>query len=128
MGGCQDFLACATFQAVGVNLVLEAFKIHHAGKMLVPIIDDAHLMPTECLRKLRLLCEDFPHSHNLVLIGQPPLLQSLALSINEEIRSRVTYSVVHPGRNTCCRASPSSSLRSCTRTKDKLLSAQAKSR
>jgi hypothetical protein len=31
-----------------------------------------------------------------VLIGQPPLLQSLALSINEEIRSRVTYSVVLP--------------------------------
>jgi general secretion pathway protein A len=77
-------------------LVQEAFKIHRAGKMLVPIIDDAHLMPTECLRKLRLLCEDFPHSHNLVLIGQPPLLQSLALSINEEIRSRVTYSVVLP--------------------------------
>jgi len=64
--------------------------------MLVPIIDDAHLMPSESLRKLRLLCEDFPPSHNLVLIGQPPLLQSLALSINEEIRSRVTYSVVLP--------------------------------
>jgi type II secretory pathway predicted ATPase ExeA len=77
-------------------LVQEAFKIHRSGKMLVPIIDDAHLMPPECLRKLRLLCEDFPHSHNLVLIGQPPLLQSLALSINEEIRSRVTYSVVLP--------------------------------
>src|ERR1044071_797859 len=77
-------------------LVQEAFKIHRAGKLLVPIIDDAHLRPTDCLRKLRLLCEDFPHSHNLVLIGQPPLLQSLALSINEEIRSRVTYSVVLP--------------------------------
>jgi len=77
-------------------LVQEAFKIHRAGKMLVPIIDDAHLMPSDCLRKLRLLCEDFPHSHNLVLIGQPPLLQSLALSINEEIHSRVTYSVVLP--------------------------------
>jgi type II secretory pathway predicted ATPase ExeA len=64
--------------------------------MLVPIIDDAHLMPSDCLRQLRLLCEDFPASHNLVLIGQPPLLQSLALSINEEIRSRVTYSVVLP--------------------------------
>ena len=64
--------------------------------ILVPIIDDAHLMQTDCLRKLRLLCEDFPRSHNLVLIGQPPLLQSLALSINEEIRSRVTYSVVLP--------------------------------
>ena len=77
-------------------LVQEAFKIHRAGKLLVPIIDDAHLMPSECLRKLRLLCEDFPHSHNLVLIGQPPLLQSLALSVNEEIRSRITYSVVLP--------------------------------
>jgi type II secretory pathway predicted ATPase ExeA len=72
------------------------FRIHRAGQMLVPVIDDAHLMPADCLRKLRLLCEDFPRSHNLVLIGQPPLLQSLSLSVNEEIRSRVTYSVVLP--------------------------------
>jgi len=77
-------------------LLEEAFKVHRSGKMLVPIIDDAHLMPGECLRKLRLLFEDFPPSHNLVLIGQPPLLQTLSLSINEEIRSRVTYSVVLP--------------------------------
>ncbi len=77
-------------------LVQEAFRLHRAGKMLVPIIDDAHLMHSDCLRKLRLLFEDFPHSHNLVLIGQPPLLQSLALTINEEIRSRVTYSVILP--------------------------------
>ena len=40
------------------------------------------------------LFEDFPASHNLVLLGQPPLLLSLALSVNEEIRSRVTYSVL----------------------------------
>jgi MSHA biogenesis protein MshM len=66
-------------------LVQQAFSVHRAGKMLVPIIDDAHLMPPECLR-----------SHNLVLIGQPPLLQSLSLSINEEIRSRVTYSALLP--------------------------------
>jgi type II secretory pathway predicted ATPase ExeA len=45
---------------------------------------------------LRLLFEDFPRSHILVLIAQPPLLQSLALSINEEIRSRITYSVTLP--------------------------------
>lgn len=77
-------------------LVQEAFKIHRSGKMLVPIIDDAHLMPAESLRKLRLLFEDFPPSHNLVLIGQPQLMQTLALSINEEIRSRVTYSVLLP--------------------------------
>jgi type II secretory pathway predicted ATPase ExeA len=77
-------------------LVQEAYKIHRSGKMLAPIIDDAHLMPGECLRKLRLLCEDFPRSHNLILIGQPPLLHSLQLSIHEEIRSRVTYSVMLP--------------------------------
>jgi type II secretory pathway predicted ATPase ExeA len=77
-------------------LVQEAFRLHRTGKMLVPIIDDAHLMHTDCLRKLRLLFEDFPRSHNLVLIGQPPLLQALALSINEEIRSRVTYSALLP--------------------------------
>ena len=77
-------------------LVQEAFRLHRTGKMLVPIIDDAHLMQSECLRKLRLLFEDFPHSHNLVLFGQPPLLASLALSVNEEIRSRVTYSVILP--------------------------------
>jgi len=77
-------------------LVQEAFRLHRTGKMLVPIIDDAHLMQSDCLRKLRLLFEDFPHSHNLVLIGQPPLLQSLALTVNEEIRSRVTYSVILP--------------------------------
>jgi hypothetical protein len=56
-------------------------------------------MPTDCLRNLRLLCEDFPRSHNLVLIGQPPLMQSLTLSINEEIRSRVTYSALLPRLN-----------------------------
>jgi MSHA biogenesis protein MshM len=43
-----------------------------------------------------LLFEDFPRSHNLVLLGQPPLMHALALSINEEIRSRVTYSVLLP--------------------------------
>ena len=43
-------------------LVQEAFRLHRTGKMLVPIIDDAHLMQSDCLRKLRLLFEDFPHS------------------------------------------------------------------
>ncbi|MDH3834963.1 MAG: AAA family ATPase [Nitrosopumilus sp.] len=77
-------------------LVQEAFRLHRNGKMLVPIIDDAHLMPSDSLRKLRLLFEDFPRTHNLVLIGQPTLMQTLSLSVNEEIRSRVTYSVLLP--------------------------------
>jgi MSHA biogenesis protein MshM len=77
-------------------LVEEAFRLERIGKMLVPIIDDAHLLQSDCLRKLRLLFEDFPLSHNLVLIGQLPLLQLLSLSVNEEIRSRVTYSAILP--------------------------------
>jgi type II secretory pathway predicted ATPase ExeA len=97
-------ILCAAFQIEFTGqdhhcerlLVQEAFRVHRAGKLLVPIIDDAHLMGSDCLRKLRLLLEDFPRSHNLVLIAQPPLLQTLALSQNEEIRSRVTYSVILP--------------------------------
>ena len=64
--------------------------------MLVPIIDDAHLMDVACLRKLRLLFEDFPKNHNLVLIAQPALMRTLRLTVNEDIRGRITYSVMVP--------------------------------
>jgi type II secretory pathway predicted ATPase ExeA len=60
--------------------------------MLVPIIDDAHLMHMDCLRRLRLLFEDFPKNHNLILIGQPQLLHTITLTVNEDIKSRVTFS------------------------------------
>jgi type II secretory pathway predicted ATPase ExeA len=78
------------------RLIEQAFKLNHLGKMLAPIIDDAHLMDIQCLRKLRLLFEDFPKNHNLILIGQPNLLSSLSLSSHEDIKSRVTYSVIMP--------------------------------
>ena len=78
------------------RLIEEAQKINHAGKMLAPIIDDAHLIDVRDLRRLRLLFEDFPKNHNLVLIAQPELLTKLALSPNEDIQSRVTYSVLIP--------------------------------
>ncbi len=74
------------------RLIEEADKINHQGKMLVPIIDDAHLMDINSLRRLRLLFEDFPKNHNLVLIAHPEMLTKLSLSVNEDIRSRVTYS------------------------------------
>ncbi len=74
-------------------LIDAAFKINAKGRMLVPVIDDAHLMEIECLRRLRLLFEDFPKNHNLVLIAQTPLMHNLKLSVNEDIRSRITYSV-----------------------------------
>jgi len=67
--------------------------------MLVPIIDDAHLMDMECLRKLRLLFEDFPKNHNLVLFAQPQLMQKMHLIVNEDLKSRITYSVKVPRMN-----------------------------
>ena len=76
------------------RLISQAFSHNHTGKMLVTIIDDAHLMEMSNLRKLRLLFEDFPKNHNLILIGQPELLTSFNLSVNQDLKSRVTYSVI----------------------------------
>lgn len=81
------------------RLVAEAYRLNTQGKMLAPIIDDAHLLEVAALRKLRLLLEDFPKNHNLILIGQPSLMQTLQLSVNEDIKSRVTYSVLLPRLN-----------------------------
>lgn len=89
-----DFEGCA-FRCEK-RLIEQAFKLNHLGKMLAPIIDDAHLMDINCLRKLRLLFEDFPKNHNLIHIGQPTLLSSISLATHEDIKSRVTYSVVMP--------------------------------
>jgi MSHA biogenesis protein MshM len=76
------------------RLIEQAFSLGRSGKTLITIIDDAHLMEMENLRKLRLLFEDFPKNHNLILIGQPTLLNHLTLSVNLDIKSRVTYSVI----------------------------------
>jgi hypothetical protein len=53
------------------RLIEEAHRINHAGKMLAPVIDDAHLIDVRDLRRLRLLFKDFPKNHNLVLVAQP---------------------------------------------------------
>lgn len=42
------------------RLIEEAHKQNKRGKMLAPIIDDAHLLKVEALRRLRLVFEDFP--------------------------------------------------------------------
>lgn len=78
------------------KLIEAARSIYQEGKMLVPIIDDAHLMDVDCLRKLRLLFSEFPRNHNLVLIAQPSLLHKLQLLVNEDMRSRITDSVKVP--------------------------------
>jgi len=76
------------------KLIEQAFSLNRTGKSLTTILDDAHLMDLATLRKLRLLFEDFPKNHNLVLIGRPNLLASLDLGVNQDIKSRVTYSVI----------------------------------
>jgi MSHA biogenesis protein MshM len=76
------------------RLIEEANRINHAGKMLAPIIDDAHLIDVHDLRRLRLLFEDFPKNHNVILVGQPPLMNNIALAVNADVRSRVTYSAL----------------------------------
>jgi len=76
------------------RLIEEAYSLNRQSKMLVMIIDDAHLLEMQTFRKLRLLFEDFPKNHNVVLIGQPQLMGSIGLAVNEDIKSRITYSVV----------------------------------
>ena len=51
-------------------------------------------MEMDTLRRLRLLCEDFPKNHNVILIGQIQLLHAMSMRVNEDIKSRVTYSTV----------------------------------
>jgi type II secretory pathway predicted ATPase ExeA len=75
------------------RLIEEAYVQKRQGKMLVTIIDEAHLLDMETLRKLRLMFEDFPKNHNLILIGQSELIFKMALKVNEDIKSRVTFSV-----------------------------------
>ncbi len=74
------------------RLIAEARNLNAKGKLIIPIIDDAHLLPPEALHKLRLLLEDFPKNHNLILIGQPQLNTTLQLRHHADFKNRITYS------------------------------------
>lgn len=76
------------------DLIQAAFEQVRARKTLYILIDEAHLLETGVLRKLRLLFERFPKNHNLILFGQPELLHTLSLSANQDIKSRITYSAM----------------------------------
>jgi type II secretory pathway predicted ATPase ExeA len=76
------------------RLIGEALSLNRNGQSLISVIDDAHLLEMNTLRKLRLMFEDFPKNHNLILVGQPDLLGSLALNVNQDLKSRITYSVI----------------------------------
>jgi len=85
----------------------EAYRLNRLGKSLALIIDDAHLMRLDALRRLRLLLEEFPSNQALILFAQPvprslrrhsseakTMLERLRLSGNADLRSRLTYSAI----------------------------------
>lgn len=76
------------------RLIEQAYALNREGKAIVTIIDEAHLLDIEVLRKLRLMFEEFPKNHNLILFGQTELLSKMSLKVNEDIKSRITYSTV----------------------------------
>ena len=88
----DSFKLSASNALIEKLLIETAFKHASERKTLYILIDEAHLLDTHTLRKLRLLFDRFPKRYNLVLFGQPGLLHSLTLNVNADIKSRVTYS------------------------------------
>ena len=74
------------------DIIQTVFKHTRENKTLYTLIDEAHLLDLGNLRKLRLLFDQFPKKHNLVLFGQPVLMLKLSMNINNDIKSRITYS------------------------------------
>lgn len=81
------------------RLIEHAFNLNREGKMLASIIDEASHLDMDVLRQLRLLFEDFPKNHNLILFGQSDLLGKMSLTVNNDIKSRITYSTILPKLN-----------------------------
>lgn len=88
----QSFQLDTTERTIETDLIQAAFTHVRERKTLYILIDEAHLLEINVLRKLRLLFERFPKNHNLVLFGQPELLHYLSLSTNKDIKSRITFS------------------------------------
>jgi MSHA biogenesis protein MshM len=74
------------------RLIEEAFTCNRDGKSIITIIDEAHLMDVDVLRKLRLMFDEFPKNHNLILFGQTSILPLISLRVNNDIKSRITFS------------------------------------
>ena len=66
--------------------------LNSRGKCLIFIIDDAHVIPQELLKRIRMFLEDFPKNHNLILIGHLELMDIIKRRSHEDIFSRITNS------------------------------------
>lgn len=76
------------------QVIEQAYQLHRSGKAIALTIDDAHLLAPQHLRKLRLLLEESPGNYAIILFAQTELLAALALCVNEDLRSRITYSAL----------------------------------
>jgi MSHA biogenesis protein MshM len=74
------------------ELIQAAYGHVRDRKTIYTLIDEAHLLDMEALRKLRLLFDQFPKKYNLILFGQRDLLYYFSMKLNEDIKTRITYS------------------------------------
>ena len=68
--------------------------LYGAGRRVVILIDEAHVMPEDTLEQVRLLSNLESNRHKLlqiVLFGQPELDQTLAKSALRQLRDRITH-------------------------------------
>jgi type II secretory pathway predicted ATPase ExeA len=71
-------------------------RLYGAGRRVVILIDEAHVMPDDTLEQVRLLCNLESNRHKLlqiVLFGQPELDATLAKNELRQLRDRVTHSL-----------------------------------
>src|SRR5437879_2569022 len=70
-------------------------KLYGAGRRVLVLIDEAHVMPEDTLEQVRLLSNLESSRHKLlqiVLFGQPELDATLAKSSLRQLRDRITHS------------------------------------
>jgi MSHA biogenesis protein MshM len=70
-------------------------KLYGAGRRVVILIDEAHVMPDDTLEQVRLLSNLESSRHKLlqiVLFGQPELDETLAKPSLRQLRDRITHS------------------------------------
>ena len=77
---------------IETEIIRYAHAVHNSSKKLFVVIDEAHLLHPEVMRKLRLFLDQFPRRYTLVLFGQSGLMHLLALKHNSDIKTRITYS------------------------------------
>ena len=78
------------------DLIQGAYDCVRKRKTLYTVIDEAHLLDMNVLRKLRLMFDRFPKRHTLILLGERSLMHQLSLTHCVDIKNRITYSAILP--------------------------------